>query len=99
MHKPGGCSTSSGRGGSGGGGPSGGDAKDLPQLLLRVGTAVALSVAGLLVSRRQRPPRKLQLPPCPPSSGTSHEKKKIVAPVKMAHRLSIVLCAVVHVIC
>jgi len=68
MHTPGGCSTSSGRGGSGGGGPSGGDAKDLPQLLLRVGTAVALSVAGLLVSRRQRPPRKLQLPPCPPSS-------------------------------
>ncbi|PUZ64321.1 hypothetical protein GQ55_3G134400 [Panicum hallii var. hallii] len=68
MHKPGGCSTSSGRGGSGGGGPSGGEAKDLPQLLLRVGAAVALSVAGLLVSRRQRPPRQLLLPPRSPSS-------------------------------
>jgi hypothetical protein len=74
MHKPGGCSTSSGRGGSGGGGPSGGEAKDLPQLLLRVGAAVALSVAGLLVSRRERPPRQLLLPPRSPSSGTSHEK-------------------------
>ncbi|RCV16083.1 hypothetical protein SETIT_3G109100v2 [Setaria italica] len=69
MPKPGGCSSSSsGRGGSGGGGPSGGDAKDLPQLLLRVGVAVTLSVAGLLFSRRQRPPRQLLLPPPPPPS-------------------------------
>ncbi|CAL4910028.1 unnamed protein product [Urochloa decumbens] len=65
MPKPGGCSNSSG--GSGGGGPRGGDAKDLPQLLLRVGVAVTLSVAGLLISRRQRQPRQLQLPPPPPS--------------------------------
>ncbi|CAN6358778.1 unnamed protein product [Urochloa humidicola] len=68
MPKPGGCSSSSsgGRGGSNGG-PSGGDTKDLPQLLLRVGVAVTLSIAGLLISRRQRPPRQLSLPPPPPS--------------------------------
>jgi len=60
---------------SGVGGPSAGDAKDLPQLFLRVGAAVTLSVAGLLFSRRQRPPRQLLLPPPPPPpSGTSNEQ-------------------------
>ncbi|KAJ1262014.1 hypothetical protein BS78_09G074400 [Paspalum vaginatum] len=59
MHEAGDCSSSNG------GGPTGGNAKDLPQLLLRVGAAVTLSVAGLLFSRRQRPPPRL-LPPPPP---------------------------------
>ncbi|WVZ96823.1 hypothetical protein U9M48_042411 [Paspalum notatum var. saurae] len=62
MHEAGDCSSSS----SNGGGPTGGDAKDLPQLLFRVGAAVTLSVAGLLFSRRQRPRPPLLPPPSPP---------------------------------
>ncbi|XP_066363543.1 protein CHUP1, chloroplastic-like isoform X1 [Miscanthus floridulus] len=68
MPKPGDCSSSSGVGG-----PSAGDAKDLPQLFLRVGAAVTLSVAGLLFSRRQRPPRQLLLPPPPPPPSESDD--------------------------
>jgi hypothetical protein len=53
-------------GGGNCGGPRTGDGKDLSLLLLRVGAAVTLTVAGLFFSRR---PRQLLLPPPTPSSG------------------------------
>uniref|UniRef100_A0ACD5TKP9 Uncharacterized protein n=1 Tax=Avena sativa TaxID=4498 RepID=A0ACD5TKP9_AVESA len=64
MPKAGDCS-----GGGGGGGRRGGDARDLPLLLFRVGAAITLSIAGLVLSRlrlrsQRRPrPRHLLLPP------------------------------------
>ncbi|CAM0957453.1 unnamed protein product [Alopecurus aequalis] len=53
----------------GGGGRRSGDARDLPLLFLRVGAAITLSIAGLVLSRlrSQRRPRPRQLLPPPPS--------------------------------
>jgi hypothetical protein len=61
MPKAGDCGSS---GGGNCGGPRTGDGKDLSLLLLRVGAAVTLTVAGLFFSLR---PRQLLLPP--PLSG------------------------------
>ncbi|KQK07166.1 protein CHUP1, chloroplastic [Brachypodium distachyon] len=69
-----------GDGGSGGGGSGGGrrigDAKDLPLLLLRVGAAITLSIAGLFLSRlrSQRRSRGFLLPP-PSESDDTHGMK------------------------
>ncbi len=53
---------------AGDGGGGGRRSEDLRVVFLRVGAAVALSVAGLLLSRR-RPRQQLRLPPPPPRSG------------------------------
>uniref|UniRef100_A0A0D9WDJ2 Protein CHUP1, chloroplastic n=1 Tax=Leersia perrieri TaxID=77586 RepID=A0A0D9WDJ2_9ORYZ len=52
-------------GDSGGGGRR---SEDLRLVFIRVGAAVTLSLAGLLLSRRRRQPRQLRLPPPPRSS-------------------------------
>ncbi|BAF16743.1 protein CHUP1, chloroplastic [Oryza sativa Japonica Group] len=58
---------------AGDGGGGGRRSEDLRVVFLRVGAAVALSVAGLLLSRR-RPRQQLRLPPPPPRSDSDGMK-------------------------
>lgn len=98
MPKAGDSSSGSGGGGSGGW-PRSGDVKDLPLFFFRIGAVVTLSVAGLFISRRQRPPRQPQLPPAPSGTTmgqTQRKAKKKKKELEDSHQLPITIYAVKH---